>query len=306
MLPPASRYCVDAQGTMNPTTPEAFIKEMPPVTRMLLGATFVTTLGIVLGWFGVEHFLLDWVLVYKQMHIWRLFTDYLFIGPFSIGWLFHMYFFVQFSSKLERHAVFSRHARDAGSFLYFIVLQMIFLDSISLLLYAPHGKPLLGHSLSFAVIYYWSKKEAFTPTSLWGFTVLAWQLPYALLVLDLLMGQSLWQDLMGLLSGHMYYFIRDILPVEKNIHLLASTPAIFGYLTSKLDFTAPTPAAPATAGMSFQSRGTQEYSAGTQPRVSTLFDNQAGGRSTATSRSAHHFPGTGYRVGDGAPEESRS
>lgn len=112
---------------------------MPPVTRALLVVTFAMTLGVVFQMVGIEHFYLDWVLVYKKIQIWRLITDYFFIGPFSLGWLFHMYFFIQFSSKLEAHACFSRRAADAGSFLYFIVLQMLFLDSLSLLLFAPHG-----------------------------------------------------------------------------------------------------------------------------------------------------------------------
>lgn len=43
---------------------------------------------------------------------------------------------------------------------------------------------------------------------LWGFSFTAWQAPYALVVLDVLMGQSIWDNLMGIATGHLYHFIR--------------------------------------------------------------------------------------------------
>lgn len=90
----------------------------------------------------------------------------------------------------------------------------------------------------------------------------------------------------------------DILPVEKNIHLLSSTPSIFRFITKKLEFASPVPSPPP--------RGAPpSFSAPSNPRrVSTLFDRPGERGPTTTSRNTNYFPGTGYRVGDGAPTDN--
>lgn len=123
---------------MDNNSPESFFRDMPPVTRAILVGTFGITLAFVLGVLNVRYLLLDWVLISKKFHIWRLFTDYLFVGPFSFSWVFHMYFFVTFSSKLETHPSFRLVGR--GGFLFFICLQMFALDLLSLVFYPPTGK----------------------------------------------------------------------------------------------------------------------------------------------------------------------
>ena len=44
--------------------------------------------------------------------------------------------------------------------------------------------------------------------SLWGFRVQAYQLPFALIIMNVLMGGSIWGDVMGLFTGHLYHFLR--------------------------------------------------------------------------------------------------
>lgn len=129
---------------MDINTPEAYFKDMPSVTRAILVGTFTITLTFVLGLFNIRWILLDWTLVYKKLHLWRLCTDYFFAGPFSFGWLFHMYFFTTFSSKLERHPSFASNLIGKGGYLFFIFLQMISLDLLSLVFYPPTGKAQLN------------------------------------------------------------------------------------------------------------------------------------------------------------------
>lgn len=272
---------------MDAQSPEALYRTMPVVTRAVMTATFFVTLASVLKMFNPSYLLLDWILVAKKLHFWRLVTDYLFVGPFSFSWVFHMYFFVSFSSRLEKHPCFA----SRGSYLYFLFLQMLGLDMISGILFYPAGRPVLAPALSFAIIYYWSKKEPFAPVGLWGFTLTAWQLPYALFVLDLLMGQSILHGLMGLATGHIYHFVKDILPAEKNIHFLRGTPDLFALLTDKLDFMSATTHRPAAATSSSSSQrptSAPQQSAGA--RISSLF-------TSFHSTDTETFPGRGYRLG---------
>lgn len=129
---------------MDTGTPEVYFRALAPITRFFLTATFGVTLITVLGIFNISFLSLDWTLVWKKFHLWRLITDYIFVGRFSFGWLFHMYFFLTFSSKLERHQSFSPSVVGRGGYLYFLFLQMISLDIVSLLLYYPTGEVFLG------------------------------------------------------------------------------------------------------------------------------------------------------------------
>ncbi|PFH32425.1 Der1ER1 [Besnoitia besnoiti] len=135
------------------------------------------------------------------------------------------------SSDLENNAVFVQASK--GAYLYFIVLQSLCLDFISLLFFWPTGLHLLGGSLLFAVLYYWSRRESYTPVSIYFLTVQGHQLPFVLLLLHLLMGKDLWSDAIGLLSGHIYYFFREILPAQGGADLLSDTPKIFDRLVEK-------------------------------------------------------------------------
>jgi len=202
-------------------TPEAWYRSLPTITRFIVTASFFVTLALSLRLFDTSILLLDWHSAIQRFQFWRLLTNYLFYGNFSIHWLMMMYFLVTFSSKLERNEIFSN---SPGSYLYFVLFQMIALDLCSYLLYFPKGTPILGPSLSFAIIYYWSRREAFAQVGIWGFTVQGYQFPFALLILDLLMGLSIWDDLMGLFTGHLYFFLREVCPTDYGVYLLDKTP----------------------------------------------------------------------------------
>lgn len=273
---------------MDANTPESFFRQIPAITKFLVVAIFAVTLLTTLGALNVQLLILDGVLIMRKWHFWRLITDYFFVGPFSISWIFHMYFFVSFSSKLEAHPCFSPRVEGRGAYLYFLILQMLALDLLSLAIYAPRGKPVLASSLSFAIIYYWSKKEPFATVGLWGFNLAAWQAPYALLVLDVLMGQSIWDDLMDIATAHFFHFVRDVLPYTQGINLLKRPPALLDVLAEKLDFMSRSVNRPPSGNAPV---GPVRPSGG----FGTLF------RSAAAPGTAE-FPGRGHRLGGNARE----
>ncbi|SOV23053.1 DER1-like protein,putative [Plasmodium sp. DRC-Itaito] len=215
---------------MDISGPEVWYNNLPNVTKYVITLIFLVTLLITCNLLNVVYILLDWNLIYYKYHIWRIFLNFLYVGKFSLSWVFFMSLFAQFSSSLEKNAIFT----SPGSYLYFITIQCTFLSLISILFYWPRGYPFLGNSLLFAIIYYWSRREAWSHVSIYFFTVKGYQLPFALIFLHLIMGQSLWVDIMGLLSGHVYYFFREILPREGGPNLLDKTPKIFDKIMLKL------------------------------------------------------------------------
>lgn len=198
-------------------SPDIWFRSLPPFTRTLLVGIAFTTLAATFGVLSLGLLNFDGTKV-AGMQLWRLVTDYLFIGGFSFGWLFEMYILSDFSTKLENNDLFRR---NPGDYLQFLLFQMTTICAVSTLLSWPRGSPFNGRSLVFAIVYYWSRREPYGQVVYWGFLIAAHQLPWAMLVLEFLMGGSLKASLVGAFTGHLFYFLREVLPAEKGIDLIS-------------------------------------------------------------------------------------
>lgn len=195
-------------------TPEAWYKGLPHLTRYALTTIFCISLVVQLEIVNPVLFILDWQLVTGKLHLWRLITAPLFYGGFSFNFLFQLYFFSSFSSKLERNEIFEA---EPGGYLLFFMMMLLLLCSLSLILAYPTGLPMLGVPLNFSIIYYWSRREPYAQISFFSFVLKGYQLPFALLFIQLLMGGSIWGDLIGLAAGHIYYFVKEVVPQEYGV-----------------------------------------------------------------------------------------
>merc|ERR1719337_364741 len=89
---------------------------------------------------------LNWPLVINKLQVWRLISSVFFFGGFSFQFLFQLYFFTSFSSKLEKNEIFAQ----PGDYLFFLIIQILLLDVISLVIAWPTGFPQLGPSFVFS------------------------------------------------------------------------------------------------------------------------------------------------------------
>lgn len=201
-------------------TPEQWYKNLPILTRIGLTTFFALTVLVQLQILNPMLVYLNWPLVINKLQVWRLLTSVCFFGGFSFQFLFQMYFFSSYSSKLENNEIFSQ----PGDYLFFLLTQILLLDIISLVLAWPAGFPMLGPSLVFAILYYWSRREPYAMLNVFSFTIKGYQFPFALLIFQLLIGGNIWIDLLGLASGHLYYFLKEVVPAEYG-HTLIKTPA---------------------------------------------------------------------------------
>jgi len=196
---------------MEQNTPEQWYKSLPVLTRYGLTIIFATTVLVQLEIINPVLLILNWQLITAKMQIWRIFTSVCFFGPFSFNLIFQLYFFTSFGTKLERNEVFET---VPGEYLLFLTIQIVLLSLLSLLLAYPTGLPMLGPSLVFAIIYYWSRREPYATLSFFSFNIKGYQFPFALMFFQMLMGGSIWGDLLGLGSGHIYYFLKEVVPQE--------------------------------------------------------------------------------------------
>jgi len=201
-------------------TPEQWYKNLPILTRIGLTTIFSVTVLVQLEILDAQLLALNWPLVVNKLQVWRLMTSVAFFGKFSFPFLFQMYFFTSFSSKLESNEIFAQ----PGDYLFFLLTQILLLDVMSLLLAWPVGFPLLGPSLVFAILYYWSRREPYASLNFFSFTIKGYQFPFALCFFQLLIGGNIWMDLLGLASGHIYYFLKEVVPAEYG-YTLIKTPA---------------------------------------------------------------------------------
>jgi Derlin-2/3 len=85
--------------------------------------------------------------------------------------------------------------------------------------------PFLGSSLIFMIVYVWSRRNGTAPVAIWGFRFEGLYLPWALIAFTVLMGGNPMMDIFGVIAGHLYYFLLEVLPATKGWNLL-QTPSI--------------------------------------------------------------------------------
>lgn len=74
---------------------------------------------------------------------------------------------------------------------------------------------ILGPSIVYYFIYVWSKRNPETPVSfMFGLRFKGFYVPFLFAALDLLMGASIIPHIAGIVAGHIFYFLVDVLPMQ--------------------------------------------------------------------------------------------
>jgi Derlin-2/3 len=74
--------------------------EIPVVSRLYLTGAFLTTTACAVDLITPFSLYFNWDLIFVKGQVWRLITNYLFFGAFSMDFLFHMYFLVRTFASL--------------------------------------------------------------------------------------------------------------------------------------------------------------------------------------------------------------
>ena len=92
----------------------------------------------------------------------------------------------------------------------------------------------LGPSLAFMIVYVWARRNPFMRMSFLGlFEFDAPYLPWVMMGFGMLLGQSPTHDLLGVLAGHLYYFLEDVYPATTGRRPLR-TPSILKRICGEL------------------------------------------------------------------------
>ena len=155
---------------------------------------------------NIGYLLLDWTSIFHKLHAWRIVTNFFVLGKFGMGFVFYLYLLTKYVGLLEGHEIYRNKTTD---FYYVVAVMAVFLLAAQFL-FLP--LPVLAHSLIFGLFYYWSKLEMETPLTIMGFMIKAYQLPFAVMIIMILLGDSPIKEIAGLICGHLFYFVKEIVP----------------------------------------------------------------------------------------------
>lgn len=212
---------------MTAVTPEEWFNSIPKITRSLMVAVLATTVLASLGFVGLGDLAFSWELVWRKFQLWRLITPFFVFGKFGFRFLMNMMLLYKFGSQLESNPYPSGGGTATGTPADYMYM-FIFGGVVSLVLGHVLGLGFLGPSILFMVLYVWSKRFPTVPVGMMGIPGVNFfgvYLPWLYLGFSILMGESPILYLVGIASGHLYYFLQEVLPATPNYgYRLIKTP----------------------------------------------------------------------------------
>ncbi|XP_072965188.1 derlin-1 [Typha angustifolia] len=233
------------------SSPREYYNSLPPVSKAYGTACLLTTTACQLGLLSQLHIALLYELVFQRFQIWRLFANFFFLGKFSINFGIRLLMIARYGVQLER-GPFDRRTAD---FLWMMIFGAISLLALSAI--PPLWTPFLGVSMVSMLLYVWSREYPDAQINIYGLVSLkAFYLPWAMLALDVIFGSPLMPNLLGIVAGHLYYFLTVLHPLAGGRNML-KTPVWVHRLVSRwrLGMQANSPVQPSsTGGVAFRGR----------------------------------------------------
>ena len=179
----------------------------PPVTKLFLASSFVCSL---VGYLQNKndfpsYFQLDWKSTLTKFQFWRPVTAFLNFGPLGLGWLMTAHFVWTYMSTLER-----LNHNQPYEFWY-----MIFFGCTTMVMgytFLKISPRFLGHNLSTFLVYVWSRYHEGLEVNMFEmFNTRAEMLPWFFLAQTFLLeGEFPTLDLLGIVFGHVYHYLRSV------------------------------------------------------------------------------------------------
>nr|KYP41422.1 Derlin-1 [Cajanus cajan] len=258
----------------------------------------MTTAAYYLQLYDAWNIALDYGKVFKSFQVWRLLTNFFFLGPFSIPFAVRLIMIAKYGVSLER-GPFDKRTADYVWMFIFGAFSLLVITAVPYFMF-----PFLGISLVFMIVYVWSREFPNARINIYGVVSLkGFYLPWALLALDLIFGNPIKPDIVGMLAGHLYYFLTVLHPLSGG-KFKFKTPLwvhkIVAYWGEGTQINSPVQSNP-LAGIVF--RGRSQRLGGTQTTTTTTTNDQTQGNASASaSASASAL----QRQGDGIAFRGRS
>ncbi|OCF33817.1 derlin-2/3 [Kwoniella heveanensis CBS 569] len=194
------------------------LNAIPPVTRTLLLGTGLITVPCLLRLMSPASVAIIWPLVTKRYEVWRTVTAF-FYGGSGFPLLYDVFLIYRNSSSMERDL----YRNDTAEYAWLHVMLSAFILVLNIII----GLPFLFRPLLHAQTYVWCRANPTIKVSIFGLLTIPTSLyPPALIILDLLTGGPMKAlgGVMGVLAGHLWWFISSYLPLYAPTHLRRPNP----------------------------------------------------------------------------------
>jgi derlin-1 len=193
-----------------------WISSIPKVTRYWFFSFFILPLTTRLGLINPANLVLVPNSVISGFQIWRLVTSLLW-HPVNFNWLMMLFFLYSYSRLLEEGYYLGRPAE----FLFMLLFNSICIDIVGLFfeLY------IMSPALVFSVLYVWCQINKDSIARFWfGIQVKAMYFPWVLFLFFFILGANWPILLLGILVGHLYFFIMYKYPQDFGGNTLLNVP----------------------------------------------------------------------------------
>ncbi|CAG0923023.1 unnamed protein product [Notodromas monacha] len=223
--------------------------QIPPVTRAYATACVLTSLAVVssivlrrsvpfsiycmsflqqLDVVSPFQLYFNPILIWRNFQVWRIFTTFFFFGTIGFNFLFNMIFTYRYCRMLEEGSFRGRTSDFVMMFL-FGGFVLIFLGLFVNLVF-------LGQALTIMLVYIWSRRNPFIRMNFFGLlNFQAPYLPWVLLAFSVLLGNSVIVDVLGMVVGHLYFFLEDVYPNTRGGFKILKTPLFMRILMDPPD-----------------------------------------------------------------------
>ncbi|KAL5276928.1 DERL2 family protein [Megaselia abdita] len=191
--------------------------DIPAVTRIYSTACVATTLAVHLDLVSPLHLYFHPNLIIYKLQLWRIVTTFLFFGSISFSFFFNLIFTYRYCRMLEEGSFRGRSSDFVMMFLFGCLMTTFFGFFVDLLF--------LGQAFTLMLVYVWSRRNPSLRMNFFGLLNFhAPYLPWVLLGFSMILGNTVLVDLIGISVGHIYYFLEDVFPLQRNGMKILKTP----------------------------------------------------------------------------------
>ncbi|CAL5407646.1 unnamed protein product [Camellia sinensis] len=196
-----------------------YYRDLPPIAKAYGVVCLMTSAAYHLQLYDLRIIALFYGKVLKNFQIWRLITNFFFLGPFSFTFAFRLLLIARHGVQLER-GPFDKRTADFLWMFIFGALSLLVMAIVPLL-----WSPFMGASIVFMIVYVWSREFPNERLNIHGlFQLKGFYLSWYMLGIDLILGNPLKPDLLGMAAGHLYYFLTVLYPLSGGRFTFFNTP----------------------------------------------------------------------------------
>ena len=151
--------------------------------------------------------------VFRKHQYWRIVTSFMYFGKIGLIFAIRILELIRFASDLEAHTFGPTRRAQYAWFLLCSSLSLLLVGSLLSIRF-------MSYPLSWILTYIWSRKSRHMRVSFLGVvTITAPYYPFIELLFTLVQSNLEFKDIaVGLLLGHLYYFLEELWPREMPSH----------------------------------------------------------------------------------------